>query len=384
MTQCRVVPRRTRRTQIASIRGIGTAVPAVSVAQTEALRWTLDRCSRSQSQAHWVTRVFENSGIERRGSILGAATATGDSPGAADFFALPRDQDDRGPGTAARMAKFAELGPALALQAARGALAEAGIEPAAITHLLTISCTGFGAPGWDMRLRTGLGLSAAVSRLNIGFMGCHAAFNSLAAARKIVAGDRRACVLLICLELCSLHFAYGFDPQRIVANALFADGATAAVIAPVRRGARTAGDRGRWNLLDTASLLLPDSEEAMTWRIGDHGFAMTLAPSVPELVGAHLPGFLRPWLARHGLLITDVANWAMHPGGPKVLSAAAEALGLDPAAVGMSRRVLAEHGNMSSGTILFILDRLAGQKAAGPTVALGFGPGLTLEAMLLD
>jgi predicted naringenin-chalcone synthase len=354
--------------------------------------------------------------VDRRGSILGDGVAAEGGGGAAGFFFLPRDESDRGPGMAARMEKYAALAPPLALSAATKALAHAGVSPGAITHLVSASCTGFAAPGWDIQLIKNLGLAPGVRRLHVGFMGCHAAFNALDAAGTIVAADVQARVLVCCVELCSLHFAYGFDPQRIVANALFADGAAAAVVTgaadPVRPragengSALTSCDRegavfepsqaplphGRgssegapclWALCDSASLLLEGSEDAMTWRIGDHGFEMTLAPGVPQLIRAHLPGFIGPWLGRYGLAPADVSNWAVHPGGPKVLSAAAAALGLDDSALAVSRRVLAEHGNMSSATILFILEALAANRAPGPTVALGFGPGLVLEAMLL-
>jgi predicted naringenin-chalcone synthase len=128
---------------------------------------------------------------------------------------------------------------------------------------------------------------------------------------------------------------------------------------------------------------MPDSAEAMTWRIGDHGFRMTLSARVPELIQTHLRGWLTGWLAEQGLERSDIASWAVHPGGPRILDAVESALGLEPEQNAVARSVLREHGNMSSPTILFILDRMRREGARGPCVALAFGPGLAVEVALL-
>jgi len=184
-------------------------------------------------------------------------------------------------------------------------------------------------------------------------------------------------VLLCAVELCSLHFHYGWDPEKVVANALFADGAGAMVIASDGRDSSDA-----WQVTANGSCLVPDSEDAMTWRIGDHGFEMTLSPRVPSLVGTCLRPWLVQWLAEHGLTLRDVRSWAIHPGGPRILEAIAQALGLTPDATRFSAQVLAECGNMSSATMLFLLERLRRSGAPRPCVALGFGPGLVVEAAL--
>jgi predicted naringenin-chalcone synthase len=185
-------------------------------------------------------------------------------------------------------------------------------------------------------------------------------------------------VLVCSVELCSLHLAYGSDPGKQIANALFADGASAVVLG------RPKGDESSdWNLRDTSSQLLPNCADAMTWTIGDHGFEMTLSPGVPELIRRHLRSWCQSWLGRHDLQISEIRGWAIHPGGPKVLSAAAEALGLDEDALQYSRRVLSAHGNMSSATVMFILQEMTA-KIDGPTVAIGLGPGLMAEGMLLN
>jgi predicted naringenin-chalcone synthase len=141
-------------------------------------------------------------------------------------------------------------------------------------------------------------------------------------------------------------------------------------------------DRG-WRLAASGTFLMPDSAEAMTWRIGDHGFRMTLSARVPELIKTHLRPWLTGWLNSHGLALEDVASWAVHPGGPRILDAVESALGLPPEENAVARSVLREHGNMSSPTILFILERMRAEGARGPCVALAFGPGLAVEVALL-
>jgi len=253
------------------------------------------------------------------------------------------------------------------------------VEPASITHLITVCCTGFQAPGFDLDLIQGLPLAANVARTQVGFMGCHGALNGLRVAHafaQAVAGSR---VLICALELCSLHQQPGWHPERVVANALFADGAAAAVLtaeppAPVA---------SPWRLLASGSTLLPDSADAMAWTIADHGFEMGLSPRVPALIAARLAPWLDVWLAAQGLDRAAIGSWALHPGGPRLLEAVRDCLHLPASAIETSTAVLRECGNMSSATILFILDRLRLAEAPLPCVALAFGPGLCVEAALL-
>lgn len=359
-----------------AILGIGAASPP-PVRQEVITELAAEMACQTPRQRQWLQRVFLHSGIETRGSVLVGNQAT-DVDSLRAFYPIPTSPEDRGPTTADRMACYARHAPILAHAAAAKAMDHAQSAPDAITHLITVSCTGFDAPGLDVSLIGQLGLSPSVRRLHVGFMGCHAAFNALAAARDAVLADPRATVLVCCVELCSLHWAYGWDPGKLVANALFADGAAAVVIGNPPEGRTSA-----WRLEGASSLLLPDSLEAMTWRIGNHGFEMTLLPSVPDLVRQHLRPWCESWLAGHDLRISDIASWAIHPGGPKILTAVAEALGLENSALQYSRQILARHGNMSSATVLFILQRMAEQAAPGPCVAIGLGPGLMAEAMLL-
>jgi predicted naringenin-chalcone synthase len=283
------------------------------------------------------------------------------------------------------MQRYDEQIRPLACQAARRAIAAAGIAPAAISHVVTVSCTGFAAPGFDVALIAELELRPTVERTHVGFMGCHGALNGLRVARALTGSDPAARVLLCAAELCSLHFQYGWDSDLAVANALFADGAAALVGAsePVSMpGADPDPARAFWRVAASGSCLVPGTADVMTWRIGDHGFEMTLSPRVSQLIATHLRPWLVGWLDRQGLGLRDVASWAIHPGGPRVIDAVQEALALDQDATACSRAVLAACGNVSSPTVLLILERLRQSGAGRPCVALAFGPGLTIEATL--
>jgi predicted naringenin-chalcone synthase len=246
-------------------------------------------------------------------------------------------------------------------------------DPGTITHLITVTCTGFQSPGIDYALIRGLGLSPNVERTQVGFMGCHGALNGLRVASAFASADSQAVVLLAAVELCSMHYYYGSRADRLIANAIFADGAGAVV--------GTGGD-GPWRVDATGSCLIPDSADDMAWVIGDHGFEMTLSRKVPGKIAVHLKPWLDGWLVRHGLSVEAVGSWAIHPGGPKILSAVEEGLNLSEGAMAASRGVFTDYGNMSSPTVLFILNRLRNANAPRPCVALGFGPGLVAEASL--
>jgi predicted naringenin-chalcone synthase len=359
--------------------GIGTAVPDQRISQADAAGLAVTFANAVPGRERALAAVYRQSGIASRGSVLLEPPA---EAAYSQRFFPPATTGDRGPSTAVRMARYArEAGP-LAARASAAALADSGLDAAAVTHLVTCSCTGFANPGVDLELMRDLGIAATVARTHVGFMGCHGAFNALRVADAFAAADPAAVVLVACIELCSLHFQYGSRGDHIVANSLFADGAAAVVGVPARRVAATVAG---WRIVGQASQVLADSDREMGWLIGDTGFEMTLSPRVPDLVAGHLRAAVDRAIAASGYTFGDVATWAVHPGGPRVLAATAETLGLDRDALAASWDVLAGHGNMSSATILFILDRMLRPEppaAAGPCVALAFGPGLTVEMAL--
>jgi predicted naringenin-chalcone synthase len=365
-----------------AIRGIGTALPPNAIDQAEAAEVARIVCALDDEKAAVLPALYRQTGIARRHMVFRHDIVRDVLQGtntSRSVFLPNGHKEDRGPTTAQRMQRYAEEAPPLALEAAGRALEESGLAPGECTHLITVSCTGFHAPGLDVRLIKSLGLPPTVQRTHVGFMGCHGALNGLRVARAFARSDPGARILLCAVELCSLHYHYGWDPKKMVGNALFADGAAAVVGVP-----REAAPADAWRVAAASSCLLPDSEYAMGWAIGDHGFEMTLSTRVPGLIAGHLRPWLGQWLERCGVPLAAVRSWAIHPGGPRVLSAVEGPLGLAPAATEVSREVLREYGNMSSPTVLFILDRLRRRGAPRPCVALGFGPGLVAEAVLLQ
>lgn len=358
------------------IHGIGTATPLLQITQADAARLAIDFANAEPGRERTLAALYRQTRIRTRGSVL--LEEPGASAYSQTFFPPATAADSAGPSTGERMARYArEAGP-LAAGASQAALAEAGVTPHAITHLITCSCTGFANPGVDLELMSVLGLPATVARTHVGFMGCHGAFNALRVAGAFAAADPAAVVLVVCVELCSLHFQYGTRGDHVVANSIFADGAAAIVASSGGSGLPECG-----RLVGQRSQVLPASTEQMGWFIGDHGFEMTLSPRVPDAIAIHLPLAIDALLTAEGLTRADVTSWAVHPGGPRILAAVGETLGLCEEDLRHSHGVLADHGNMSSATILFILSRLAQARCHGPCVAMAFGPGLTAEVACL-
>jgi len=368
-----------------TIHGLGTALPPQRIAQGDAsaiaTEVALAHQAPSPSQRRLLDTLHRRSGVATRHSVLLEPQAPGT---AADTTSHQSFFGSSSPGTGERMRRFSKEAPTLALRAVRAALEQAQLPVERITHLITVSCTGFSAPGVDQALMAALPLSAGVARTQVGFMGCHGALNGLRVAAGFTGADPAACVLLCAVELCTLHLQYGWDAERIVANSLFADGAAALVACGERPAAEAPSGPPLRRLIASGSLLVPASAGAMSWGIGDHGFAMTLSPQVPDLIAAHLRPWLEGWLAAHQLTLAAIGSWAVHPGGPRILSAVTESLGLDPALIEPSRSVLHDFGNMSSPTLLFILERLRSSGAPGPCLAMAFGPGLCVEVALLQ
>ncbi|WP_232805573.1 type III polyketide synthase [Glycomyces xiaoerkulensis] len=281
--------------------------------------------------------------------------------------------------TGLRMRRYGEQAPRLGLRAVQEALAEAGTEPGEIGMLAVASCTGYGTPGVDVELARSLPLSPDARRLLVGHTGCHAAVPTLAAASDYVRANGRPAVVL-CLELTSLHLQPATsEVDQMVAHSLFGDAAAALVLRP--DDAPAPGLR----VVDVAARTDTGRRGQMTWDVTDLGFRMGLSPEVPDALGEQIGPMVKDLLVRHGLDLSDVRGWAVHPGGPRILDAVQEGLGLDPEALSTSRAVLAEHGNCSSATVLLVLRAMLGAgEPSGPVVAAAFGPGLTLYAALLE
>lgn len=367
------------------ILGLGTALPQYTISQTAmatfAATCVSPESTGSRNPTGLIEVLYRRAGVQSRHSVL-LESSSDDEATAERFFEFVKGPDDHGPGTARRMNRFEIEAPKISIQATASAICDAGISASEITHLITVSCSGFSAPGVDLALIENLGLSRNVARTHVGFMGCHGALNGLRAAHSFAAADANAVVAMCAVELCTLHHQYGWDPQQIVANSLFADGA-ATVIGRARSASTFASHSFPGQLVDSYSFVIPETSDLMTWRIGDNGFEMSLSPEVPSVITRTLPGALTEFLGRNGLTIDQVQSWAIHPGGPRILAATAEAAGLTDEQMDASISVFQRCGNMSSPTVLFILDELRTRNAALPCVMLGFGPGLNVEAALL-
>lgn len=361
-------------TQAIGLRGFGIGIPAYSISQQQSAETARSFVHGAHREFNVLPKLYRMTKVQQRGSVL--LEPRPESSVGQSFYHDARDDDDAGPTTAVRMARYADEASKLAIDAATEAMESAQCEASEITHLVVATCTGFQAPGVDIDLIEQLGLSTETQRVVVGFMGCHAAINALRAARGFVAADPQAVVLVVCVELCSLHYQYGWDPDRVVSNAIFADGAAATIVGAAEP--RNAGVQ----VVATGSTLIPGTRDAMSWRVGDHGFKMTLSSEVPSIVQRTLPDVIHRWLDQQSCSISDIAEWVIHPGGPRVLAAVEESLQLDVDALSLSYDVLAQHGNMSSATMLFIMKELWQQQRFGYWLAVGFGPGLEIEYAL--
>jgi predicted naringenin-chalcone synthase len=304
-------------------------------------------------------RVFAASGVRRRHAV-----------------ANPLDEDISGWSTGARMQRYVQEALPLGKQAVAAALDDAGLAPGDVGLFAVATCTGYATPGLDIRLASDLGMPPGLQRLLVGHMGCYAALPGLAAVGDYVTARSRPAVLLCC-ELTSLHVQPPVrELDQVVAHALFSDAAAAVVLQPGRAG-RGQGRR----LAGVVARTDPSTADHMTWDVTDLGFRMGLSPRVPDVLSRHVGDVVEELLTGAGLRMADVAGWAVHPGGPRILDVVRDQLGLTEEQVGASRSVLAEHGNCSSATVLLVLEELA--DVDGPVVVMAFGPGLTLYAALL-
>jgi predicted naringenin-chalcone synthase len=311
-------------------------------------------------------RMAGKAGIEHRYSCLapGALPET-ESVDAEGFYA-------RGdfPDTAARMRMFEQFAPSLAETAVDRL--QLGAERDRITHLLITCCTGFSAPGLDLEVVERCKLPSSVERTMIGFMGCYAAINALKLARHIVRSEPSARVLVINLELCTLHLKETTDLEQVLSFLLFGDGCAACLVSADPVG--TALDSFR-------AVLVPGTRDFITWNIGEFGFDMVLSGQVPAAIESALHEHIREILG--GAPIESIDLWAVHPGGRTVLDAVDRAFDLAPSALAGSREILRRYGNMSSATVMFVIESLLRSPARGQTgCAMSFGPGLTAETML--
>lgn len=347
--------------------GPGLALPKHGLRTADYVKTASSLLTTSQRGKDLIDAAASRSGIEYRHSVLA------DEHSSLPFYSNAFTESGRFPGTKERMELYAQEAPALAKESVENLFNNHQIQPECITHLITVSCTGFMAPGIDQYLITELQLPDHVQRTNIGFQGCHGAINGLAVARRIAESEEEAVVLVVCAELCTLHMQQGLRRDDLLPNSLFADGAASFLVPSV---ATPYSQQACYRIAETRTHLIPGTDQLMSWKIGDSGFRMTLDSRVPDAIGAVLPTLLNQWGWE------EDAAWAVHPGGPKVLSAVAGIPCIGKEKLQESYRVLRDFGNMSSPTLIFILERII--KTTPRTInMLAFGPGLNIEAAKL-
>ncbi|RAM36393.1 type III polyketide synthase [Arthrobacter globiformis] len=366
------------------VRALETAVPPTLLIQHEARDVFAAQPGLTRLGSRLVSTCFDSAAIDTRYTAVSELTL--DSTAEVPQFFDPLTGLLRSPSTKARNNLFAEEATKLFINAADAAVSKCdGIDPLDITHLITVSCTGFFNPGPDYKIVRALGLNPAVQRYHLGFMGCYAAFPALRAAKSFCEADPTAVVLVVCAELCSLHVRTSNDPDTIMGSALFADGAAAAVVT-----ARVDLESPPLLQLDHfETVLTPVGEDSMAWNIGDEGFEMVLGNYVPHIIDEHIVGALEPLLARdpslQDLAYRDITHWAIHPGGRSILDKVQSRLDLYDEQLRPARETLRNYGNMSSATVLFVLKHildLPSREGEERVCSMAFGPGLTVETGL--
>jgi predicted naringenin-chalcone synthase len=344
----------------ARIVAIGTAVPEHDI-HNAFIDWAAERLANPNHHAVFK-RMAARSGINHRYSVLPIG-ADGGSPIAPGGFY----EDQILPPTSARMVLYGKYAPALAMKAITALGEQTSLD--GITHIVVASCTGFIAPGLDQIIAREMGLSDQVERLLVGFMGCYAAIAALRSARHIVRSDPAARVLVVTVEISTLHLQDDVEIEPLLAMLQFGDGAAAALV--------TNGGAGL-SIERPFAINLPESAALIRWTIGDQGFAMHLSGEVPGRIADALRQDEVRDILTAGEPAEAIDDWAVHAGGRSILDAVAQSLALTPDALDASRAVLEAYGNMSSTTLMFVLSSSLA-KHPNNGVAIAFGPGLACE-----
>jgi prepilin-type processing-associated H-X9-DG protein len=358
------------------ITAIGIATPENCFDQSAIADFMVNAMEADHAQARKIRTIFKASGIRQRHSVLA------DYGKIESFTLFPGSSQDSFAGTEKRMAVFKEHASKLSVAAIRNLLANIpDYNIASITHLIVVSCTGMYAPGLDIDIVKAMNLSKSIERTCINFMGCYAAFNALKVADAFCRSDGNAKVLIVCTELCSIHFQRKATDDNILANALFADGSAALLIEA------SSSQNKKLALVKFHNDLAYNGETHMAWEIGDLGFEMKLSSYIPDLIKTEIENLIDSLLRKLNIKRNELKYFALHPGGKKIIEAIAGQLHLENGALVPSFSVLENYGNMSSASILFVLkiifDELTGSDNKSLILGVAFGPGLTLESMLL-
>ncbi|MEM9857516.1 MAG: type III polyketide synthase [Bacteroidota bacterium] len=357
----------------AYITSIGTANPKNRVSQNEVHRFMTRAHQLNPEESDKLRALYRASGISYRYSVL-------DDYAKEDGFEFYENSENLEPfpSTKSRNLLFKKNALALSISAIEDCLPY-GFDKTKISHLITVSCTGLYAPGLDIELVNALDLPLTIQRTAINFMGCYAAFNALKVANVICDSDSEANVLIVCTELCSIHFQKEKADDNLLANALFGDGSAAVLVSNNPDPGQPALAMNKF-----ACDLLPVGIEEMAWNLGDFGFEMRLSTYVPDVIDQGIDRLLD----RLSVAKTSFEHYAIHPGGKKILNVVEQKLGISRSDNTAAHEILREYGNMSSPTVLFVLKRLMhsmdSSNQGDRIFSLAFGPGLTLESIVFQ
>lgn len=341
------------------------AVPEYIIPQKQALDFMVKINELDEEEAHKLEVLYRASGIDQRHTVVEDYTKL------SDFTFFPNDLTSDFPSTQKRMEFYRKEALKLSSQSIEECLAKTQLSKEDITHLITVTCTGLHAPGLDLDLIDSLDFPSNIERTNINFMGCYAAFNALKVADSICKSTE-AKVLIVCTELCTLHFQKGKLEDDLLANALFADGSAAVLVES------STEQENYLTIKEHKCDILTNGKSEMAWGIGAFGFEMKLSSYVPDVIQGGIDKLLRSYTSKHDY-------YAIHPGGKRILKVIEEALGIPKELNSAAHEVLRKYGNMSSPTVLFVLYQIFSSALKSDhdkqVLALAFGPGITLESM---
>ena len=359
---------------MSKIVAIGTAVPANKHKQDDILDFMQRVYALNEKDKRKLKFLYRQGGINTRYSVIPDYSL----PAAEWQFYSPSENLEPFPKLEQRMKWFQKEAAQLSLQAIHKCVEK--IPEKNITHLITVSCTGMSAPGLDLELMELLNLPATIFRTSVNFMGCYAAIHAMKIADAFCKADKKANVLIVCTELCTLHFQKENTVDNITSSMLFSDGAAAVMIS---------GDRNQKGLqIDNFySTVATKGKNDMAWELSSRGFLMTLSSYVADMIEENFDELVRGALSTAGLQKENITNWCIHPGGKKILEAVHNSLGFTNGQLQPCYDVLREYGNMSSPTVLFVLERIMNdlnKEKASTIFGAAFGPGLTMETFILS
>lgn len=360
----------------AYIQNIATKVPEQSYDQSFLRDQMKEYVADKELTQRIIHRIYSNSGIKKRHTVIPDFNANGDPR-----FFFQEDGTLSVPTTGKRNELYTQKAKQLFIDTARETIDEnPSADRADITHVITVSCTGFFAPEPGFEIIQHLGLSTSTQRYHLGFMGCFAAFPAMKMAKAFCESQPSAKVLVVCLELCSIHLQPSTVTDNLISASVFADGAAGMIISSTK-------PKSGFELSQFSTSVAPQSEKDMAWTIGDTGFDMVLSTYVPDIIKSNLKESLQPLFEEYQQNAEQIDHWALHPGGRAILDKIQQKFALSDQQLSPSRQILAEFGNMSSATILFVLENLLHQppkKNSESVLAMAFGPGLTIESGLLQ